>query len=289
MKYRGGDRLGYKVKWVEDNLGVSRKALRGFEEAGLMPKNADGQHREYTEEDVDRIWAIRVFQGMGYTLKEIFQLENDENIDFESSLAKKILELEAEKQEKERHLGYAKTIKLTGRFPARPRTMGNVKFEDFQEKALQDWNMATDPQAAELLQLSEMLLSTPPEEWGNTALARAFSAFEQFQDVDPDILLATKAFPGAIAKRVAKGASHPEVQLLVNMMYEGQKESFLRDMTVQEFAKSYATGFLVGDMAKLQARELSEKERLFIADAIAIFAGYDNYEMLAIKEYGYGE
>lgn len=27
--------MGYKVKWVEDNLGVTRKALRGFEEAGL--------------------------------------------------------------------------------------------------------------------------------------------------------------------------------------------------------------------------------------------------------------
>lgn len=30
--------MGYKVKWVEDNLGVTRKALRGFEEAGLMLK-----------------------------------------------------------------------------------------------------------------------------------------------------------------------------------------------------------------------------------------------------------
>lgn len=35
----GGIHTGYKVKWVEDNLGVTRKALRGFEKAGLMPKN----------------------------------------------------------------------------------------------------------------------------------------------------------------------------------------------------------------------------------------------------------
>ena len=33
--------MGYKVKWVEEHLGVSRKALRGFEKAGLMPKNVD--------------------------------------------------------------------------------------------------------------------------------------------------------------------------------------------------------------------------------------------------------
>lgn len=36
--------LGYKVKWVEDNLGVTRKALRVFEKAGLMPENKGGQY-----------------------------------------------------------------------------------------------------------------------------------------------------------------------------------------------------------------------------------------------------
>ena len=39
--------MGYKVKWVEDNLGVTRKALRGFEEAGLMPENTGRQYRDY--------------------------------------------------------------------------------------------------------------------------------------------------------------------------------------------------------------------------------------------------
>ena len=63
--------MGYKVKWVEDNLGVTRKALRGFEEAGLMPKNIGRQYRDYDEDDIDRIWTIRVLQGMGYKLKEI--------------------------------------------------------------------------------------------------------------------------------------------------------------------------------------------------------------------------
>lgn len=281
--------MGYKVKWVEDNLGVSRKALRGFEEAGLMPENVDNQHREYTEEDIDRIWVIRVFQGMGFTLKEIAQIENNEHFDLDIALAEKIRKLEAEIQKKERHLGYAKTIKFTGRVPARPRAMGTVKFDDFKEKALQDWNMANDPQTAQYMQLGEMLLSTPPEEWENVELGRMFSIFEQFQDVDPDVLLAERMFPAAIAKRMEKSASHPEVQLLVRMIYENHKESFINDLTTREFAKSYATGFLVGDMAKLQARQFSEQERLFIADAIAIFAGYENYEALAIKEYGYGE
>lgn len=66
--------MGYKVKWVEENLGVSRKALRNFEKHGLMPANEGGGYRDYSDEDIERIWAIRLFQGMGYTLKELVKL-----------------------------------------------------------------------------------------------------------------------------------------------------------------------------------------------------------------------
>lgn len=97
--------MGYKVKWVEDNLGVTRKALRGFEEAGLMLKNQGRQYRDYDEDDIDRIWTIRVLQGMGYKLKEIVNMVNDENFDFDDSIAQKIEELEKEKMKIETHLG----------------------------------------------------------------------------------------------------------------------------------------------------------------------------------------
>lgn len=149
--------MGYKVKWVEDNLGVSGKALRGFEKAGLMPENTGRQYRDYDEDDIDRIWAIRVMQGMGYSIKEIVDMTGNENFDFDSSLSFKIDELEDEKKI-ERHLGYAKTIKFTGRFPSRPRKMSKMKFDELQEKALEGWNIVDDPQAAEYQKLAERLL-----------------------------------------------------------------------------------------------------------------------------------
>lgn len=86
--------MGYKVKWVEDNLGVTRKALRGFEKAGLMPENKDGQYRDYDDDDIDRIWTIRVLQGMGYKINEIVEMVNDEEFDFYNSICKKVEELE---------------------------------------------------------------------------------------------------------------------------------------------------------------------------------------------------
>ena len=66
--------MGYKVKWVEDNLGVSHKALRNFEKLGLMPANGGG-YRDYSDEDIERIWKIRLLQEIGYSLKEIIDLE----------------------------------------------------------------------------------------------------------------------------------------------------------------------------------------------------------------------
>ena len=43
--------MGYKVKWVEDNLGISRKALRNFEKLGLMPANEGGGYRDYYDKN----------------------------------------------------------------------------------------------------------------------------------------------------------------------------------------------------------------------------------------------
>ena len=90
--------LGYKVKWVEDNLGVTRKALRVFEKAGLMPENKGGRYRDYDDDDddddIDRIWTIRVLQGMGYSIKEICDMVADDGFDFDTSISQKVEQLE---------------------------------------------------------------------------------------------------------------------------------------------------------------------------------------------------
>lgn len=89
--------MGYQVKWVEENLGVTRKALHNFERLGLMPPNEGRVYRDYSDEDIDRIWAIRLLQGMGYSLKEIVDISKDENFDFDTSIVKKTEELEEKK------------------------------------------------------------------------------------------------------------------------------------------------------------------------------------------------
>lgn len=285
--------MGYKVKWVEDHLGVSRKALRCFEEAGLMPPNEDGKYRDYDDDDLDRIWAIRLLQGMGFTLKDIAsfiaQLENDDDFVFENTLAEKIEELEKKKLKIERHLGYAKTIKLTGRFPARPANMGEMRIDDFQEKALEGWNMANDPQVAEYQKVAEAFLTKPQEEIDNSDLGRLLVMLEQIASMDTSFLMAQQVLPAEIVKRKDLGANHPEIQLIVKMLYDSIRTvKQLEDMSTAQFARFCSSSYLSGDIANMVSNGFSKEESEFIAEALSIFGGFESYAALLEEEAHYG-
>lgn len=271
--------MGYHVKWVQDNLGVSRKALRVFEEEGLMPKNEGRQYREYSEEDIDRIWAIRVLQGMGYSLKEIAALGQDDNFDFHQSITDKVAKLEEKKAEVERHLGYAQMIKLTGRFPSRPREMGTVKFEDFQEKALEGWNVNTIPQGNEAKAIFDNLMNLPEDQWGETEAGQVLLFLTQLveQPKDPTIIMASEILPREIIKRAELGADHPEVQLLVKILYDTLHESD-PEVTPRQYGRLGSSAYMEGDIGLVSQKRFGVEGCAFLADAIAIFGGFRDYD-----------
>lgn len=273
--------MGYKVKWVEENLGVSRKALRGFEKFGLMPPNENGGYRDYSDEDIDRIWSIRVQQGMGYSLKEIAAIAENENFDFDESLAEKVKQLEKEKSEVEKHLGYAKTIKLTGRFPSRPKEMGTVKFDEFYEKALNEWNINDTPQTQQYQEIADMILNQSEYEWKESDLGKLFSFLENLkeQSLNWEAYMVEQILPKAIISRSSLGAGDPEVQLLVKMMYENRENISpeMKAMTVNQFVRFESSSYIAGDVARLKERDYGKEGCQFMADAIAIFGGYNDY------------
>lgn len=279
--YIGGDEMGYKVKWVEEHLGVTRKALRGFEEKGLMPKNTSGQYRDYTDEDIDRIWEIKLLQGMKFTLDEIVKIKNNHFYDFEDSIAQKVKQLEKEVAEKELYLGYSKTIKLLGKFPSRPKEMGSVKFDDFIKKSINEWNVNSDPQIKRQQENLDMILNMSEEELSDTDMGRMLDSLIQLgSDMSKwEQLLTEKVLPKAIVSRISLGPSHPEVQLLVKIMYES-RDPQLENITTQEFARYTSSYYIVGDIARMREREYGKEGCKFIADAIAVFSGYKNYDAL---------
>lgn len=274
--------MGYKVKWVEDNLGVSRKALRNFEKLGLMPANEGGGYRDYSDEDIDRIWTIRLFQGMGYSLKELVSLAESDAFDFDTSLEKKINELEEKKADIERHLGYAQNIKLTGRFPSRPKKMGSVTFGEFYEKSLNQWNVNADPETKKYKEIADLILNTPEDELEDTDIGQLFSFLLDLQKQisNLDSFFIEKVIPQEILKRKDKGPTDAEVQLLIKMLYENRINSApeLAELTRSQFVRFESSSYISGDVARMHEQDYGKDGCMFIADAIAVFGGYSCYD-----------
>lgn len=276
--------MGYQVKWVEEHLGVTRKALRIYEEKGLMSKNEGGQYRSYSDDDIDRIWAIKVLQGMGYTLNEIVDIvgaAGSETFDFQDSISQKVISLEAKKAEAERHLGYAKMIQLTGRFPSRPKEMGSVTFDAFHEKPLEDWNVHSDPRAETMQFLVEQLLEQPEESWGESDLGRLLQAFLDFgmNRAALEATLGLDILQKAIITRSNQGADSAEVQLLVKLLYEQVQELAGEEaMPPQQFGRLYSSSLMEGQIGQTNRQKYGADGCAFLADATAIFGGYKNYE-----------
>ena len=119
------------------------------------------------------------------------------------------------------------------------------------------------------------------------------AALEMMKNTDLDLLLAEYVLPKVICKRKALGADHPEIQLMVKLIYEnqnilGQAYGMEGEMTIKQFSRFYSSNYLAGDVAKLKAGEYSEEDCEFIAEAISIFGGYKNHDELVEEEMRYG-
>ena len=170
-------------------------------------------------------------------------------------------------------------IQLTGRFPSRPREMGTIKFADFQEKALEGWNVNTTPGGSEAKSVIDTLLNLPENQWGETEVGQMMLFFAEIgeQLKNPDLLFAYEVLPKAIIKRAPLGADHPEVQLLVKLLYEDLFEGD-PDITPRQYGRLGSSGYMEGDIGLLSQKKFGVAGCAFLADAIAIFGGFKDYK-----------
>ena len=64
------------LKEIQKNLGVSRRAVQGYEKAGLVAPTGRNRfgHLLYDEEACERIRRIKWYQNLGFTVKEIGEM-----------------------------------------------------------------------------------------------------------------------------------------------------------------------------------------------------------------------
>lgn len=276
--------MGYQVKWVEDNLGITRKALRVYEKKGLIPENQNSQYREYDDEDLDRIWAIKIMQGMGYSLNELVNIKEhaaDSDFDFLASITQKVAELEEKKAEIERHIGYAKMIQLSGRFPLRPKELGSVTVHEFQQNSLNEWTVNDNAVATPMYHFVEQILDQPMEEWGETELENLLKLMLELSvhKEEMESLMELHVLLKGIISRMHQGISSPEVQLLVNLFYEKVSvQNGAGEISPEQFGRLFSSSYKEGLVGQMNRQKYGASECDFLADAMAFFGGYQSYE-----------
>lgn len=280
---KGGDPMGYSVKWVVDNLGITRDMLRYYEKEKLLPidetRNPSNKYRDYSEEDIGRIWDIKLLIGIGFSAKEIFALMNDTQYDFKTAISAKVDDLERKHDKNVLYLEFVKSIKMLGRIPTTSK-IGSIRFDDFLQYAHDNWNFYDDPRMAPFMKMSDALMRRPPQEWSPDEVERIY----QFVlNSGADEMIHTYTLYGyyqVIADMRELEYSSDTVQRVVRLLHEylvrhNTEPELDGKITPQFVAKYTAPVFLDGDVA-IQNKQLYGKDGcIFIASALAYYGGYD--------------
>lgn len=275
--------MGYSVKWVVENLGITRDMIRYYEKEKLLPdnksRNPTNKYRDYSDDDIERIWGIKLLIGIGFTAKEIYDLMYNPDFDFDTAIAKKVAELERKHDENLIYLEFAKSIKLLGRVPTTPQ-IGSVKFNDFLEYVHENWNFYEDPRSAPFMQMADILISKIPQELSPNEVERILEMIENF---DAEGMMHTYTLHGyyqVISDMKDLGYNSDVVQRVVRLLHEylvnhNTKPELDGKITPQFIAKYTAPFFLGGDVAILYEQNYGKEGCLFIAQALAYYGGYD--------------
>ena len=285
--------MKYTVKWIEDHLGITRSALKYYEAKGLMSKyesrNPVNNYREYNESDLDRIWCIKILQGIGFSVREIKALLDNPDSDFYASISQKVSELEKQRDEILQYIDFAKSIKLTGRVPSTGK-VGSVRYEDFIRQTRENWNFYNKPMVEPYLSAMNEVFQTDDTDCNENdfgKLEKLASLLNHFQETQ--ITCTMNAYYQIIAEMRGLDYKSKPVQTVVRLLYHFMREQNVTQESEETFnpyifAKYTAPFFLDGsDIAKINHLNYGKESCQFIAEAIAYFGGYQTMQELYEK------
>lgn len=286
----------YTKNWIEKNMGITRKTIDTYEEHGFIhparnPNN--GKYRQFSEEDLENIWQIKVFVELGFSLVEIKDMMNNPDFDFRKSFKEKIEKMEAEKKRLEQLISLVKFIDVTGMIPSLPKKMGTIRFEDFIKFTYETLSVDADIQSKITYELVQFMLSKPDMEWEDKDIQQFLDKVCSMPEVnlsenDVSLLIrdmflkqnlkASILFCEYCMELIAlphDDVSRPEVQEVIKKLYDLNKENFVGEnadkVTPQWFAFHFPSFFVGSELAVLTERSLGKENCEFIAKAVVYF------------------
>lgn len=99
--------MNMTLRNICDTFGVSRRAVQGYEKAGLvsMSGKTERGYLLYNESSQQRIKQIKLFQQMGFTLKEIKDIIDAPDDILKAALEKQVEKLKEQKENMEVLIG----------------------------------------------------------------------------------------------------------------------------------------------------------------------------------------
>lgn len=273
--------MGYSVKWVTEHLGITRHMLRHYEKEKLLPPNPSSQYRNYSDEDIEIIWGIKLLIGIGFSTKEIFALINDKEFDFYKAVTQKIEELEKKQQMGMVHLQFAKSIKLLGQVPT-VKKVGTVHFKEFLDYVHKTWNFYDDPQMAPFMHRFDNLAEQREKEWSTDDMEQLLNLVQDAENMRHAYVL--NGYYQVISDMKDLEVESTLVQHVVKLLHQyiikhNANTELNGKITPQVLAKYTAPLFISGDIAKQYEKIYGEEGCLFIAKAIAQYGGYQLEEL----------
>ena len=113
--YKESCTMKYKVKWIEDHMGITRNMIRRYEKKGVISKNEEGKDREFDEEGLRQLWDIRMLVSLGFSLDEVKEILSEGNLKELSQ--RKLGELDKKCEDLQSKKDVLNIVQITGELP----------------------------------------------------------------------------------------------------------------------------------------------------------------------------
>lgn len=98
--------MKYKVKWIEEHMGITRNMIRRYEKKGVISKN---------EEGLRQLWDIRMLVRLGFSLDEVKEILSEGNLKELSQ--RKLGELDKKCEDLQSKKDVMNIVQITGELP----------------------------------------------------------------------------------------------------------------------------------------------------------------------------
>ena len=276
--------MGYSVKWVLGNLGITRDMLRYYEKEKLISvvetRNPSNKYRDYSEEDIERIWSIKLLISIGFTAKEIRAIVEGGKFDFYGAISQKVEDLEKRYSDITTSLEFAKTIKMTGCVPT-VNQIGSINFNDFIGYCKENWNIYSDPQMTPIVESIDALANTIEDDLSAGNVKKLLKAFEGIAPTEFAHYQTIDGYFRVVSDMIELGFDDPIVQKIVSLVHQYMLNNMIplehkEKFTPSCFAERTIPMFIESEVAKINESKFGKNCCLFVAKAIDY---YGNYQM----------